>query len=187
MVAAIIEAFDNELNEKQREDLKEFREAKNIEKKSCEERGAIKLMKYRNKKRSENDDERFTNRSLENFENGNDDDDYEKDSLNKGEEYFNGCRRKERFTNGFDLNGMITKIIKYLIEGITVSLVGMILLMNKNGGKGKYTTQAMEIIAMGVSAAAVFAILDTFAPAVSMSTRQGAGFGLGANLVGFPA
>ena len=82
---------------------------------------------------------------------------------------------------------MITKIVKYLIEGIAVSLVGMILLMNKNGGKGKYTTQAMEIIAMGVSAAAVFAILDTFAPSISMSTRQGAGFGLGANLVGFPA
>ena len=99
----------------------------------------------------------------------------------------NRCGKRETFTNGFDFNGMITKIVKYLIEGITVSLVGMILLMNKNGGKGKYTTQAMEIIAMGVSAAAVFAILDTFAPAVSMSTRQGAGFGLGANLVGFPA
>ena len=105
------------------------------------------------------------------------------------EETFNGCRgrKKEEFTNGFDLNGMITKIVKYLIEGIAVSLVGMILLMNKNGGKGNYTTQAMEIIAMGVSAAAVFAILDTFAPSISMSTRQGAGFGLGANLVGFPA
>ena len=177
MVAAIIEAFDNELTENQRDILKEFREAKNIEKKSCEEKGAIKLMKYRNEMK-------------ENFEISNDDEDDD-----KGEETFNGCRgerkirkeTKETFTNGFDLNGMITKIIKYLIEGITVSLVGMILLMNKNGGKGKYTTQAMEIIAMGVSAAAVFAILDTFAPAVSMSTRQGAGFGLGANLVGFPA
>tara|TARA_B100001093_G_scaffold433255_1_gene430104 strand:+ start:232 stop:663 length:432 start_codon:yes stop_codon:yes gene_type:complete len=110
-----------------------------------------------------------------------------KPETTKSEEFRNRCGKRETFTNGFDFNGMITKIVKYLIEGITVSLVGMILLMNKNGGKGNYTTQAMEIIAMGVSAAAVFAILDTFAPSISMSTRQGAGFGLGANLVGFPA
>jgi len=32
----------------------------------------------------------------------------------------------------------------------------------------------------------VFAILDLLSPAVGLTARQGAGFGLGANLVGFP-
>ena len=31
-----------------------------------------------------------------------------------------------------------------------------------------------------------FALLDVLAPSVGVTTRQGAGFGLGANLVGFP-
>ena len=39
---------------------------------------------------------------------------------------------------------------------------------------------------MGVTAAVVFLVLDMWAPAVSGSARQGAGFGVGANLVGFP-
>ena len=35
-------------------------------------------------------------------------------------------------------------------------------------------------------AAVSFALLDLLAPAVGLTMRQGAGFGLGANLVGFP-
>ena len=37
-----------------------------------------------------------------------------------------------------------------------------------------------------IVAAAVFAILDVVSPSIGSSARQGAGFGLGANLVGFP-
>ena len=44
-----------------------------------------------------------------------------------------------------------------------------------------------EIAMIALTAAATFALLDMFAPSVGHSVRQGAGFGIGANLVGFPA
>jgi hypothetical protein len=37
-----------------------------------------------------------------------------------------------------------------------------------------------------VVAASVFAILDVVSPSIGATARQGAGFGIGANLVGFP-
>ena len=40
---------------------------------------------------------------------------------------------------------------------------------------------------VAITAAATFAILDMYAPSISHATRQGAGFGIGANLVGFPS
>jgi hypothetical protein len=43
-----------------------------------------------------------------------------------------------------------------------------------------------EVLSVAVVAAVVFGILDTLAPSVGGSARAGAGFGLGANLVGFP-
>ena len=44
-----------------------------------------------------------------------------------------------------------------------------------------------EILLLGLVAATTFSILDTFIPSVASSARHGAGLGLGANLVGFPA
>jgi hypothetical protein len=44
-----------------------------------------------------------------------------------------------------------------------------------------------EVATLAVLAAVVFAILDAVSPSVGVTARQGAGFGLGANLVGFPA
>jgi hypothetical protein len=43
-----------------------------------------------------------------------------------------------------------------------------------------------EILTIGTAAFATFAVLDTFTPSMAVTARQGAGFGLGANLVGFP-
>jgi hypothetical protein len=43
-----------------------------------------------------------------------------------------------------------------------------------------------EILTLAVVAAAVFAILDVVSPSIGVTARQGAGFGIGANLVGFP-
>jgi uncharacterized membrane protein YhaH (DUF805 family) len=43
-----------------------------------------------------------------------------------------------------------------------------------------------EIMTIGVAAFATFALLDTFTPSIAVTARQGAGFGMGANLVGFP-
>ena len=41
-----------------------------------------------------------------------------------------------------------------------------------------------EILIIALVAAATFAVLDLFAPAIGASVRTGAGFGIGANLVG---
>jgi hypothetical protein len=40
---------------------------------------------------------------------------------------------------------------------------------------------------ISLTAMATFAILDVYAPGISPGARQGAGFGIGAGLVGFPA
>jgi hypothetical protein len=44
-----------------------------------------------------------------------------------------------------------------------------------------------EVAMIALTATATFAILDIYAPSVGSSARQGAGFGIGAGLVGFPA
>jgi len=49
------------------------------------------------------------------------------------------------------------------------------------------TPHVEEIAVVACVAASVFAILDLLSPPMGMTARQGAGFGLGANLVGFPA
>jgi hypothetical protein len=43
-----------------------------------------------------------------------------------------------------------------------------------------------EVAMIGLTAAATFAILDIYAPSVGSGARTGAGFGIGAGLVGFP-
>jgi ABC-type Co2+ transport system permease subunit len=43
-----------------------------------------------------------------------------------------------------------------------------------------------EICLIALVAAATFSILDTYVPSMGSTARTGAGFGIGANLVGFP-
>lgn len=43
-----------------------------------------------------------------------------------------------------------------------------------------------EIAMIALTAAATFSILDTYVPTIGVTARSGAGFGIGANLVGFP-
>ena len=88
---------------------------------------------------------------------------------------------------GFDIQEMVRRLVKYLVEGLAVGVVGMALVLRKKKGNVNFNLQAREVSVMAVTAAAVFAILDMYAPSISSSARQGAGFGLGANLVGFPA
>lgn len=79
----------------------------------------------------------------------------------------------------FDIGELVKRIIKYLVEGIMVSIVAYAI--------PKYNKLKLdEIITIAVSAAATFSILDTFLPSIAITTRSGAGFGIGANLVGFP-
>ena len=48
------------------------------------------------------------------------------------------------------------------------------------------TLKMDEVILIALTAAATFSILDTYVPSLAVSARTGAGFGIGANLVGFP-
>ena len=79
----------------------------------------------------------------------------------------------------FDLQEVVKRAVKYLIEGACVSVAAFYI----PGKKLEIT----EILMIAITAAATFAILDMYAPSIGAATRQGAGFGVGANLVGFPA
>jgi len=79
--------------------------------------------------------------------------------------------------SAFDIAGLVTSLIKYLLEGVVVAIAAYVL-----PGKLKWN----EILMISLTAAATFAILDIYAPSVGSSARTGAGFGIGANLVGFP-
>lgn len=78
----------------------------------------------------------------------------------------------------FDISELIKRIIKYLIEGLMVSIAAFAI--------PKRSLNLEEIALIALTAAATFAILDTYIPSMGSTARSGAGFGIGANLVGFP-
>jgi hypothetical protein len=73
---------------------------------------------------------------------------------------------------------IVNRAIKYLIEGLFVAIAAIFV--------PKKQLPVEEVLTLAVVAAAVFAILDVVSPSIGMTARQGAGFGIGANLVGFP-
>jgi len=77
----------------------------------------------------------------------------------------------------FDLKEFIVRLLKYFVEGFVVSIAAYFFPGKKN---------FEEVVLIGLVAAATFAILDLFAPSIGATARSGAGFGIGANLVGFP-
>ena len=79
----------------------------------------------------------------------------------------------------FDIQEVVKRGIKYLIEGACVAVAAFYI-------PGR-SLEVQEIALLAITAAATFAILDMYAPSIGQATRQGAGFGVGANLVGFPA
>lgn len=78
----------------------------------------------------------------------------------------------------FDVTELVKRIIKYLIEGLMVAIASFAI--------PKRSLNLEEIALIALTAAATFAILDTYIPAMGVTARSGAGFGIGANLVGFP-
>jgi ABC-type Co2+ transport system permease subunit len=78
----------------------------------------------------------------------------------------------------FNMNELIKRVIKYLVEGLMVAIAAYAI--------PKKSMNMEEIACLALTAAATFAILDTYIPSMGVSARTGAGFGLGANLVGFP-
>ena len=83
-----------------------------------------------------------------------------------------------RLQTSFDIQEILKRAIKYLIEGGSDAFVAWAVPKNK--------IRFEEIVIIALVAACVFAILDMFAPSIGNAARQGAGFGIGANLVGFP-
>ena len=78
----------------------------------------------------------------------------------------------------FDFSELIKRVIKYLIEGFMVAIAAYAI--------PKQSLKMEEVIVIALTAAATFAVLDVFVPTMASSARGGAGFGIGANLVGFP-
>lgn len=74
---------------------------------------------------------------------------------------------------------IVNRVIKYLIEGLVIAAAAIFI--------PKKALPMDEVATLAVLAAVVFAILDAVSPSVGVTARQGAGFGIGANLVGFPA
>ena len=73
---------------------------------------------------------------------------------------------------------LVKRAIKYLVEGLMVAIVAFVI--------PQKPLKFEEIAIIALMAAATFSMLDTFVPTMGASARSGAGFGIGANLVGFP-
>lgn len=79
----------------------------------------------------------------------------------------------------FNITEFIRRALKYLIEGFIVSLAAFAI--------PKQTLNLEEIFLIALVAAMTFSILDVFIPSMGASARNGAGLGIGLNLVGFPS
>ena len=83
------------------------------------------------------------------------------------------------FQNAFDLQEVVKRAIKYLIEGGAVAVAAYYIPQGSKLGME-------EIALIAITAAATFALLDMYAPSIGHAARQGTGFGIGANMAGFP-
>ena len=77
------------------------------------------------------------------------------------------------------MGDLLARVLKYLLEGLAVAIAAFVI-------PGK-TMKYGEVAMIALTATATFAILDIYAPSVGSSARTGAGFGIGAGMVGFPA
>jgi ABC-type Co2+ transport system permease subunit len=82
-----------------------------------------------------------------------------------------------QFGFGFDGNEVLTRLFKYVFEGLIVAVAAFVV-------PSRHTLSIQDIVLLGLIAAATFSILDLFAPSIGSTVRQGAGFSLGAGLVG---
>ena len=80
--------------------------------------------------------------------------------------------------NMVDARELCKRAVKYILEGLMVAVAALVL--------PRKSLKADEVVGLAVVAAATFALLDMFARDVAGPARTGAGFGIGANLVGFP-
>ena len=84
----------------------------------------------------------------------------------------------EKLGQVIDLGELLRRAVKYLVEGLIVALAAFAI--------PKKSLNLDEIALIALTAAATFSILDTYTPSIGVAARSGTGFGIGANLVGFP-
>jgi len=77
-----------------------------------------------------------------------------------------------------DLSELLKRLVKYIVEGFIVALAAFAI--------PRQTLNLEEIFLIAAVAAMTFSILDVFIPSMGVSARNGAGLGIGLNLVGFP-
>jgi hypothetical protein len=75
-----------------------------------------------------------------------------------------------------DFNELLKRAIKYLVLGLVIAIVAYSI--------PKQRLKVEEIVVVGLSAAATFAILDIFAPSIGQAARTGAGYGIGLGVTG---
>ncbi len=84
----------------------------------------------------------------------------------------------QKLAQMLDVGELVRRAVKYLVEGLMVALAAYAI--------PKKSLNLDEVALIALTAAATFSILDTYVPSMAVSARSGAGFGIGANLVGFP-
>jgi ABC-type Co2+ transport system permease subunit len=77
----------------------------------------------------------------------------------------------------FNTSELIKRVIKYIVEGLMVAIAAYAI--------PKKSMNMEEIACLALTAAATFAILDTYIPSMGVSSRQGTGLGIGLHLAGF--
>lgn len=82
--------------------------------------------------------------------------------------------------SGFDFTEVLRRAAKYLVEGGAVALAAYYIPQGRK-------LRLEEVAMIALTAAAVFAILEMYTPDISAAARAGTGFGIGANIAGFPA
>ena len=78
--------------------------------------------------------------------------------------------------NNLDWMEVLRRMVKYLTEGLVVALAALVI--------PKKAIAVEEVIAIGVTAAAVFSLLDVYSPSISAAARTGAGLAVGGGIVG---
>ena len=78
----------------------------------------------------------------------------------------------------FDVKELFVRFFKYLFEGFIICLAAYFIPGKK--------LEVSEIIILGLIAAATFSCVDLLLPTIGNSVRNGVGYGIGFNLIGFP-
>ncbi|MHC5180787.1 MAG: hypothetical protein ACYSOW_02765 [Planctomycetota bacterium] len=79
----------------------------------------------------------------------------------------------------FDFGELVRRAIKYFVEGLLVAIAAFVIPQKR--------LRLDEVALIALTGAATFSILDTYLPSMAVTARSGTAFGIGANLVGFPA